>query len=153
LQGSVDRLVKQFLEVNEDVRLHSNCMDSRWPPSSARRQFGSNNIHPFSQPLSWVASRKKNGNIAGNAMSGVKSRKNRCTNRSPGFLNAGKLYRILKCNAVRCGAGSESGELIENVSLAAEGMGVGDWHVIYGIRAGLHVTVPNDSSWQKARWR
>ena len=30
---------------------------------------------------------------------------------------------MLQCNAVRGGAGSESGELIENVSLAAEGAG------------------------------
>ena len=56
-------------------------------------------------------------------------------------------------NAVRGGAGSESVELIENVSLAAEGIRFVDGHVIYGIRPGLHVTVSNDSNWQKAMWR
>ena len=61
-----------------------------------------------------------------------------------------KLYTIRQVNAVRGVVGGESVELVENISLAAEGIRIGDWYVISGIRPGLHVTVPNDSSWRKA---
>lgn len=141
-----------LLEVNEEVRSHSNCTVSRWRPSSARRQFGSNNTHPanlFSgrqEEEEWEHRRQRHER--------GQDRKNRHTNKTTWFPKRRQaVYHRRQFNDVRGGAGSESVELIENVSLAAEGIRFVDGHVINGIRPGLHVTVPNDSNWQKAMWR
>jgi hypothetical protein len=67
------------------------------------------------------------------------------------FPERDKIYTMKKVNAVMGGYGGESVELVENVNLTAEGIRIGDWYVIYGIRPGLHVTVANDLSWRKAR--
>lgn len=67
------------------------------------------------------------------------------------FPERDKMYTMKKVNAVMGGYGGESVEVVENVSLAAEGIRIGDWYVIYGIRPGLHVTVANDFSWRTSR--
>lgn len=55
-----------------------------------------------------------------------------------------KLYTIKRVNRVGGGYGGDTVELVEPVNLAAEGIKVGDWYVIYGVRPGLQVSVAND---------
>ena len=61
------------------------------------------------------------------------------------------MYAMKKVNSVMRGYGGESVKLVENVNLTAEGIQVGDWYVIYGIRPALHVTVANVFSWRTTR--
>jgi hypothetical protein len=67
------------------------------------------------------------------------------------FPERDKTYTMKKVNGVKGGYGGESVELADNAKPAADGIQVGDWYVIYGIRPGLRVTVANDLSWRKAR--
>jgi hypothetical protein len=60
------------------------------------------------------------------------------------FPARGKLYTIKNVNEVGGGYGGDTVELVEKVNLAHEGIKLGDWYVIYGVRPGLKVTVPND---------
>ena len=60
------------------------------------------------------------------------------------FPARGKLYTIKRVNEVGGGYGGDTVELVEPVNLAQEGIKPGDWYVIYGVRPGLKVTVPND---------
>ncbi|MBM3475890.1 MAG: hypothetical protein FJX75_21695, partial [Armatimonadetes bacterium] len=64
------------------------------------------------------------------------------------FPERGKTYTIRQVNEVGGGYGGDTVELVEDVDLAAEGIKVGDWYVIYGVRPGLRVTVANDFSWR-----
>ncbi len=61
----------------------------------------------------------------------------------------GKTYTISNVNEVGGGFGGDTVELVEQVDLAAEGIEVGDWYVIYGIEPGLRVTVANDFCWRR----
>ncbi|MBI3922951.1 MAG: NPCBM/NEW2 domain-containing protein [Armatimonadetes bacterium] len=65
------------------------------------------------------------------------------------FPERGKTYTIKKVNEVGGGYGGDTVELVENVNLAAEGVKVGDWYVIYGVQPGLKVTIPNDFCWRR----
>lgn len=65
------------------------------------------------------------------------------------FPERGKTYTIKKTNEVGGGYGGDTVELVENVNLAAEGVKVGDWYVIYGVQPGLKVTIPNDFCWRR----
>ncbi|MBM3497120.1 MAG: hypothetical protein FJX74_00470 [Armatimonadetes bacterium] len=64
------------------------------------------------------------------------------------FPERDRTYTIRQVNEVGGGYGGDTVELVEEVDLAAEGIQVGDWYVIYGIRPGLQVTVANDFSWR-----
>ncbi|MBU0608399.1 MAG: hypothetical protein KKI08_10975, partial [Armatimonadetes bacterium] len=60
------------------------------------------------------------------------------------FPERGKLYTIKNVNRVGGGYGGDTVEVVEKVNLAAEGIKIGDWYVIYGVRPGLQVSVAND---------
>lgn len=60
------------------------------------------------------------------------------------FPERNKLYTIKQVNRVGGGYGGDTVELLEPVNLAAEGIKVGDWYVIYGVQPGLKVHVAND---------
>lgn len=60
------------------------------------------------------------------------------------FPERGKLYTIKRVNRVGGGYGGDTVELVEPVNLAAEGIKIGDWYVIYGVQPGLQVNVAND---------
>jgi hypothetical protein len=65
------------------------------------------------------------------------------------FPERGKLYTIKNVNRVGGGYGGDTVELVEQVDLAAEGLKVGDWYVIYGVQPGLRVNVANDFSFRQ----
>ena len=62
-----------------------------------------------------------------------------------------KHYTISSVNPLGGGFGGDTVELVEDVNLAAEGISVGDWYVIYGVYPGLEVTVPNDLCFRRER--
>ena len=65
------------------------------------------------------------------------------------FPTRSKLYTIKQVNEVGGGYGGDTIELAGNVNLAADGIKVGDWYVIYGIEPGLQVCVANDFSFRQ----
>ena len=72
------------------------------------------------------------------------------------FPERGRTYTIKNVNRVGGGYGGDTVELVENVNLAAEGIQVGDWYVIYGIEPGLRVTAANEFCWRcepAAEWQ
>jgi hypothetical protein len=64
------------------------------------------------------------------------------------FPERGRTYTIRQVNEVGGGYGGDTVELVEDVDLTGDGIQVGDWYVIYGVRPGLQVTVANDFSWR-----
>ncbi|MCK5805775.1 MAG: hypothetical protein KAI66_23290, partial [Lentisphaeria bacterium] len=65
------------------------------------------------------------------------------------FPERGKTYTMKSVNPVGGGYGGDRVELVEKVDLAADGIKLGDWYVIYGVRPGLRVTVANDFAWRR----
>jgi len=65
------------------------------------------------------------------------------------FPERGKTYRIQSTNAVGGGYGGDTLTLVGGANLAADGIRVGDWYVIYGVEPGCRVTVHNDLSWRR----
>ncbi len=72
------------------------------------------------------------------------------------FPERGRVYTIKQTSEVGGGWGGETLELTDGVNLAADGIRVGDWYVIYGIEPGQKVLVANDFSWRREEagpWR
>ncbi len=72
------------------------------------------------------------------------------------FPERGKTYTIKQVNEVGGGHGGDTVELVEKVSLAAEGIRVGDWYVIHAVSPGQRVSVANDFCWRRepaGNWR
>ncbi len=65
------------------------------------------------------------------------------------FPERNKIYTIKRVNEVGGGYGGDTVELAENVNLAADGIQVGDWYVIYAVQPGLKVAVANDFCWRQ----
>ena len=65
------------------------------------------------------------------------------------FPEHDRTLTIRSVNRVGGGYGGDTLEVLEDVNLAEEGIRVGDWYVIYLVRPGMEVTVPNDLSWRR----
>ena len=65
------------------------------------------------------------------------------------FPERDKTYTIKDVNRVGGGYGGDTLEVVDDVDLSAQGIRVGDWYVIYGIKPGLRVAVANDFCWLK----
>jgi len=61
----------------------------------------------------------------------------------------GRTYQIASTNAVGGGYGGDTLTVSGGANLAADGIRVGDWYVIYGVEPGRRVTVHNDLSWRR----
>ena len=69
------------------------------------------------------------------------------------FPKRDKTYTIRNVNRVGGGYGGDTLEVVEDVDLAAEGIRLGDWYVIYGIEPGRRVTVANELCWRREQAR
>lgn len=65
------------------------------------------------------------------------------------FPEKNKSYTIERVNRVGGGYGGDTVTLIGNANPSADGIEVGDWYVINGVRPGLRVSVPNDICWRR----
>lgn len=65
------------------------------------------------------------------------------------FPEKNKSYIIERVNRVGGGYGGDTVTLIGNANPTADGIEIGDWYVINGVRPGLRVTVPNDLCWRR----
>jgi len=65
------------------------------------------------------------------------------------FPERGKTFTIKNVNRVGGGYGGDTLEVVEDINLAAQGIRLGDWYVIYGVEPGRKVSVANDFSWRR----
>ena len=63
------------------------------------------------------------------------------------FPKAGKTYTFKQTDSANGTEGGMDLEIVEEVSLAAEGIELGDWFVVYAVEPGLKVTVPAELAW------